>query len=203
MPAPSSTPPSQSMGTVFSPGRHFSRTTLQSMCLDSILVPVFRDSYIPAGTAITPALRGRAMALATPANLAGRGIAGRLSAAWIYGCSGPGAVISLLVDSGHRAGALLPGSGCTLHEVKLSRFDVAVVGSMPVTTPLRTAVDLAVHVPAVDALPALRTLAADPALNCPLGLIRQALQSCHRVPHKQAALALIQSLLEERSGSAG
>lgn len=191
------------MGTVLSPGRHFSRTALQAMFLDSILLPVFGDAYIPAGTAITPALRGRALALATPANLAGRGIAGRLSAAWIYGCSGPGAAISLLVDSGHRAGALLPGSGCTLHEVKLSRFDVAVIGTMPVTTPLRTAVDLAIHVPAVDALPALRVLAADPALNCPLGLIRQALQSCQRVPHKQAALDRIQFLLEEPRDSAG
>lgn len=173
------------------------------MFLDSILLPVFGDAYVLTGTAITPVLRGRALALATPANLAGRGIAGRLTAAWIYGCSGPGATITLLVDSAHRAGALQPGSGCTLHEVKLSRFDIAVIGTMPVTTPLRTAVDLAIHVPAVDALPALRALAADPALNCPLGLIRQALQSCQRVPHKQAALERIQSLLEERMDSAG
>ncbi len=171
------------------------------MSLDGVLEPVIGDAYVLTGTHIGAELRGRALALLTPASLAGRGVAGRLSAAWVYGCARAPSTVALLVDTGHRAGALLPGSGCTLHEVKLSRFDVVTIGTMPVTTPLRTAVDLALQVEADDALPALRVLTADPLLNCPLGLVRQALEARARVPHKHAALERIRLLL--RNGTAG
>ncbi|WP_434612303.1 hypothetical protein [Arthrobacter sp. A5] len=182
-------------GAVLSPGRSFSHTELQAMSLDGVLEPVFGDAYVLSGTDIGPELRGQALALLTPAHLTGRGVACRLSAAWVYGCSRPPFAVSLLVDKGHRAGALPAGTGCILHEAKLSRFDVATIGTMPVTTPLRTAVDLALQVQTDDALQALRAMAADPLLNCPLGLVRQALEARGRVPHKHTALERIRLLL--------
>ncbi|MDQ6752608.1 MAG: hypothetical protein M3017_04135 [Actinomycetota bacterium] len=183
--------------TLLSPGRSFSRTELRAMSLDGVLAPVFADAYTQASLPHTPALRARAVALALPANLADRAVIGRLSAAWIYGCSAAPARISLLIDVGHRVAALRPWSGCILHEVSLGRFDAVSLAGTPVTTPLRTAVDLALHLDAESCLPALRAISRDASLGCPLGLIRQALKAGHRIPHKGAALERIRALMEE------
>jgi hypothetical protein len=180
---------------VLSPGRNFTRAELRAMKLDGVLAAVFADAYTPATVPHAPALRARALALALPPNLVDRAVIGRLSAAWIYGCAPAPARISLLVDVGHRVGALRPWSGCTLHEVNLGRFDAAGIAGIAVTTPLRTAVDLALHTDAEAALPALKALTADATLGCPPGLVRQALEAVHRVPHKAAALERISALL--------
>lgn len=183
--------------TVLSPGRSFSRAELRAMSLDGVLAPVYGDAYTPAACQHTPALRARAAALAMPAQLADRAVIGRLSAAWIYGCAAAPARISLLIDNGHRVRALRPWSGCVLHEVSLGRFDVVRLAGTPVTTALRTAVDLALHVDERQCLPALRAISRDAALNCPLGLIRQALEGSPRVPRKGAALERIRTLLQD------
>lgn len=45
------------------------------------------------------------------------------------------------------------GRGCILHEVRLGQLDVVSIGGLLVTSPLRTAVDVALHVEASRALP--------------------------------------------------
>ena len=183
---------------VLAPGRNFSRAELRAMRLDGVLAAVFGDAYTPASVPHTHILRARALALALPPNLVGRAVVGRFSAAWIYGCAPAPARISLLVDVGHRVGALRPWSGCIVHEVSLGRFDAANIAGISVTTPLRTAVDLALHGDAEAALPALAAITSDAKLGCPPGLVRQALEATHRVPHKAAALERIRALLAGR-----
>ncbi|MCZ2402747.1 hypothetical protein IV498_05990 [Paenarthrobacter sp. Z7-10] len=181
--------------TVLSPGRMFHRSELRSMSLDGLLTPVFADAYTVTGTASTPAMRSHAVSLALPANLVNRAVLGRLTAAWIYGCGPAPSTISLLVDNGHRITALRPWSGCILHEVSLGPFDVIQFSGAAVTSPLRTAVDVALHVPSAQAVPVLLMLSADPVLKCPLTLIRDALESGCRIPHKTRALECVRWLL--------
>src|SRR4029453_17712798 len=85
-------------------------------------------------------------------------VAGRLTAAWIYGCAAPPEKLSLLVDAKHRISSLRGTLPCSLHEVRLGQMDAVSLGGMLVSTPLRTAADIALHVEADRALPVLKRL---------------------------------------------
>ncbi|WEO75713.1 hypothetical protein BJQ94_09900 [Cryobacterium sp. SO2] len=71
-----------------------------------------------------------------------RAAAERLTAAWIYGLAPEPAEHQFCVDVGART-VKHPGSGVCLREVRLGDADAVLLGRLLVTTPLRTAVDLA------------------------------------------------------------
>ncbi|WP_232481313.1 hypothetical protein [Arthrobacter sp. YN] len=74
---------------LYSPHRIFTWNELQSMAFDGILLPLYGKSYASPGTAITHRLRARAAALTVPERIRTKVVAGRLTAAWIYGCANP------------------------------------------------------------------------------------------------------------------
>ena len=63
-----------------------------------------------------------------------------------------------------------------------------------VSSPLRTAVDVALHVDAERAVPALKALLSRPELGVRLRLLRLAVDASPRVPHKRAALAKLAAI---------
>jgi hypothetical protein len=71
------------------------------------------------------------------------------------------------------------------------------MGGLMVSSPLRTAVDVAMHVDEERALPALRALLDRPELGVRLRLLRLAVDASPRVPHKRAALAKLAALVAE------
>jgi hypothetical protein len=73
------------------------------------------------------------------------------------------------------------------------------MGGLMVSSPLRTAVDVALHVEADRAVPALRALLARPELGVRLRLLRVAVEASPRVPHKRAALAKLAALAAQPS----
>ena len=85
-----------------------------------------------------PETRAAAVAWAAPP----RAVAERMTAAWIYGLVPEPARHQFCVDIAGRT--RMPTDG-TIHlrEVKLSPADTVLIGRLPVTAPLRTAVDLA------------------------------------------------------------
>ncbi len=111
-----------------------------------------------------------------------------MTAAWIYGCAGEPDRLALLVDAKRRVSGLRNTRGCTLHEVKLGPFDVVSLGGLMVSSPLRTALDVALHVEAERAIPALEGLLARPQNDVRLRLLVLAIEASPRVPHKKAAL---------------
>ncbi|MFH5877501.1 hypothetical protein [Arthrobacter sp. NA-172] len=123
-----------------------------------------------------------------------------MTAAWIYGCADAPERLSLLVDAKHRISSLRSARDCILHEVRLGQLDVVSIGGLLVTSPLRTAVDVALHVEEDRALPALRQLLSRDELGVRLRLVTLAVEASPRVPHKKAALhklaVLAQSLRE-------
>ena len=72
-----------------------------------------------------------------------------------------------------------------------------------VSSPLRTAVDVALHVEAERAVPALKALLSRPELDVRLRLLRLAIDASPRMPHKRAALAKLAALVVQPSPSDG
>lgn len=172
----------------------FTWAELQSMAADGVLTPLYERSFTPPGLDVTPRLRARAAALMVPDRIRRKVIAGRLTAAWIYGCADAPERLSLLVDAKHRISSLRSARGCILHEVRLGQLDVVSIGGLLVTSPLRTAVDVALHVEADRAVPALRMLLSHDELGVRLRLLTLAVEASARVPHKKAALRKLATL---------
>ncbi len=179
---------------LYSPGALFSWPELQAMAADGVLTQLYQRGYLPPGAHASPQLRARAASLAVAPAIRQRVVAGRMTAAWIYGCATEPDRLALLVDANRRISSLRSVRGCTFHEVRLGPFDVVSMGGLMVSSPLRTAMDVALHVDAERAVPALRALLARPELGVRLRPLRLAVDASPRVPHKRAALAKLAAL---------
>ena len=174
---------------LYSPGALFSWPELQAMAADGVLTQLYQRGYLPPGVPASPQLRARAASLGVAPAIRQRVVAGRMTAAWIYGCADEPDRLALLVDANRRISSLRSTRGCTFHEVRLGPFDVVSIGGLMVSSPLRTALDVALHVEAERAVPALSALLARPELGVRLRLLRLAVDASPRVPHRKAALA--------------
>ena len=173
---------------LYSPGQPFTWPELQTLAADGVLSRFHHYGYTLPDVRVSAQLRARAAANAVPAAVRQRVVAGRMTAAWIYGCADEPDRLALLVDAKRRISSLRNTRGCTLHEVRLGPFDVVSMGGLMVSSPLRTAVDIALHVDARRALPALAGLLARPENDVRLRLLVLAIEATPRVPHKRAAL---------------
>lgn len=179
---------------LYAPGRPFTGPELQALAADGVLARFHQHGYTLPDAAATPQLRARAAAGAVPAAVRQRVVAGRMTAAWIYGCAAEPDRLALLVDTKRRVSGLRNTRGCTLHEVKLGPFDVVSMGGLMVSSPLRTALDIALHVDAERAIPTLAGLLARPQKDVRLRLLVLAIEASPRVPHKRAALEKLVAL---------
>ncbi|WP_224046642.1 hypothetical protein [Arthrobacter sp. NicSoilB4] len=164
------------------------------MASDGVLTQLYQRGYLPPGSRATPQLRARAAAILIRPAVRQRVVAGRMTAAWIYGCTAEPDRLALLVDANRRISSLRSTRGCTFHEVRLGPFDVVSLGGLMVSSPLRTSVDIALHVDAERAVPALRAFLGRPELGVRLRLLRLAVEATPRVPHMRAALAKLELL---------
>ncbi|MEE1621107.1 type IV toxin-antitoxin system AbiEi family antitoxin [Zafaria sp. Z1313] len=175
-------------------GRH-SRAELGAMVLDGVLRPVLPGALVPAGLPDTPEVRA-----AAAAHVAGRvpaGTLGRFTAAWIHGCAPPPGELEVLVRRFHR----LPRSADTmplrLHEAETDARDTELLGGVPVTTPVRTAVDIALFGEESAARAVLSRITHRAGLGCPPGHLLGRLESLVRRPGKSRAIELVRSMLRE------
>lgn len=177
--------------TLLLPDRPFSRVELSAMVADGVLVPVVLEAHVLRGRPVTRSVKLAALATQLPAHLLGRGVLGRLSAAWFYDCAPRPATLPVLLDKLRRTTMSPVPDGVALHQVTLGGYDVHDTGPVRVTTPLRTAVDLALHVPGRDGTAALERLMDAPHLHCPPQLVHAALGSFQRMPGRRAALVRV------------
>ena len=168
-------------------GGPFTAVELQAMEADGVLRRSVGGAYVPALAADGPELRARTVAVLLPERVRARTVAGRLTAAWVYGCAPAPETPVMLVESSHRISGLRSSSRLLVHEVSFGPFDVIELGGLQVTAPLRTAVDLAVHGEDLRAVPALRRMLAQPGLGLTFGLVARALEALPRQPHKEKA----------------
>ncbi|WP_434994502.1 hypothetical protein [Arthrobacter sp. Ld5] len=180
-------------GVLFHAGDIFGAAELQAMRLEGLVRLVFGGSYLRSDVRENPAIRSQAAARSIPQSVRPRVALGRSCAAWVYGCAAPPAVVSLVTDHRRRTTALPPFSAAVMHQVALGPFDVNRVGGVAVTTPLRTALDIAVHGEDRDAVDILRAIGRDRDLGCPLRLVEAALVNASRVPGKTRALSRVRT----------
>ncbi len=158
------------------------------MTLDGLVRRVYRETYRRSDYPEDAAARARAASNALPPPLRGRVALGRQCAAWVYGCAPPPPLLSVVTDHRRRTTAVPASGSTTMHQVALGPFDVNLVGGVPVTTPMRTALDLAIHGAEPTAVDILSALASAAGLDCSLRLVEAALSSTRRVPGKTRAL---------------
>ena len=181
--------------TILIPGEQFTLAELHAMKLDGVLAPVIGDAFRSTTQEETQEHRAAALIHHVPAALAPRAALGQLSAAWVYGCAPPPAVISLLQNHEGKSSSLPPFSGCTLRQVHLDPHEVLRIGGGLVTTPLRTAMDVARTAPEALARAVLKAMGEQPAFRCPLGRIHQALNAAAHVPGKVRGQDLVRSMM--------
>ena len=152
--------------------------------LRSRFVALHQDVYLARGTALTPVLRARAAWLRSRR----RGVLAEFSAAALHGArwidpARPAAII----DTNRRTAA-----GVYVREERIDDDEVCVIDGMPVTTPARTALDLARRYPldlAVAAIDALgQAVEFKPA---DIELLTDRYQGRRGVSRARAALELI------------
>jgi hypothetical protein len=179
-------------GALFHAGEVFSSEELQGMRLDGLVRRIYGDSYLRTDFREDAAVRAQCAARAVPTNLRARVALGRQCAAWIYGCAPPPLLLSLVTDHRRRTTALPPFSNAAMHQVALGPFDVNLVAGIPVTTPLRTALDIAIHGEDGSAEEILCAIASSDSLDCRLRLVETALTTTRRVPGRTRALKRLQ-----------
>lgn len=184
------------------PDAQFSLGELHAMKLDGVLHHLMGDAFRPAGVPPAPGLRAGALAAQVPASLAGRTIVGLLSAAWVYGCSPPAYPLELLLTPGGKSALLPPFSGCSLRQIRLGAGDVWELAGTWVTSPVRTAADIARCVPGPQAEEVLAAMAARADLECPLDRMLAAVLGLRHVPGRLRALELLRRLGTD-AGAAG
>ena len=190
-------------GAIFSAGGDFSGVELQAMAADGLLKRVYAETYVRWDIEPDPVCRALAAGNCLTERLVERTMLGRLTAAWIYGCAPAPRQLQLLIDHGRRTTALPPFSTAVLHEVQLDPAEGMEIAGVTVTTPLRTATDIARHCPEGPAVRALLAIAADPVLHCPLAFVRSMLESASRLPGKSTALQRIDAALLLAAAGAG
>ncbi|WP_169303933.1 type IV toxin-antitoxin system AbiEi family antitoxin [Arthrobacter sp. CAU 1506] len=180
---------------VLRPGHPFSRSELECMRLDGLLVNVYGPGFALPWDQVTPRHRAAAAFFSLPEQVRRKVVLGRLTAAWVYGCAPEPQKLSVLLDHRHRATSQGRYRLALIHEVTLGPLDTVTIGGVPVSTPLRTALDVALHAPEPDAVRVLCALAQAKSLGCRLDVIRQAIEAKPRLPGKARALERIDTAL--------
>ena len=150
------------------------------------------EAFAPVDVGAGPVERARAAGRDWPARL----IAERWSAAWIWGAAErPPARHQLCASKDARARPVVPARG-VVREVVIAADEYEVLGSVRVTTPLRTAVDLARFTDEFGAVEArtVRHLAA--MAGADLAECRRALERRRNLPGKKIAWARLDAALD-------
>ncbi|MFD6134032.1 hypothetical protein [Isoptericola sp. NPDC056618] len=157
--------PGRPSGPLVRPADVGGRAAWDVLVRDGSLEAVRDDAAVVAGTTVTPVLRAVLLAGSLPA---GAVAAGR-TAAWVHAGGRAGTRSAEHLDVAYAAGGHRPelwGAGL-VWQAPMLRGDVVELAGVRVTAPLRTVVDVAVHVPGEE--DAAR-LARDVADSCGLAL---------------------------------
>lgn len=159
---------------------------LRAMELDGELVAV-DDAFAPIDQPPGPAQRAASLAVYCQQRL----IAEQRTAAWVWGATlDPPRRHELCVSIGARARTHHPGR-LTVREVVIAPAEIAVLGAVRVTTPMRTVIDLARFQSPFDAR--LVTALID-ASHLTLAACIAELQERTNLPQKKLALARLEAI---------
>ena len=178
---------------VFLPGHPFSRAELHAMAQDGVLRRELQDAYVHAWQPVSERVRAAVLSRVLPGHLQLRGALGRLGAAWFYRCAPAPVPLPVLVDKTARTTTSVP-PGMVLHQTGFAPRDLVTHHGVTLTSPRRTALDLALHVqgPAGDA--ALLALLGGSGQACTVAQLTADLTDLGKTPGRRAALGRVRKL---------
>ncbi|WP_372699175.1 hypothetical protein [Arthrobacter sp. JSM 101049] len=180
--------------TILQPGHPFTAPELAVLCAEGTLRLVLPGTFVCAAVDDSPALRSAAVAALVGPRLREDAVIGRLTAAWVHGHHPMPAGLELLVTRFHRLPLHRDGLRTALHECLLQESEIDREPPMAVTTPLRTALDLAFHGEPVSARRAISRMLVARHSHCRREQLLEAIQATGRRPGKRAALELVHAL---------
>lgn len=174
---------------LYLPGQRLTVPELSAARLDGHLVDL-GEGYIPADLVESASARAAALAPLVPADTAASGP----TAAWIHGAGDtPPARHHVRRAVSHRIRPALPAR-VILHDTALPPSDLVVIGGVPVMTPERTMVDLALGLHRDGSLHRWMVLLADAEPDLVSAALRE-LERMTRVPGKRAGRGALERIL--------
>lgn len=171
-----------------------SRSELTALVHDGMLLRVLGPVYAAVGMGITRHMKAAAIKLTMPPGIVHNAVLHRASAAWFYSCASTPSVVEFLTHREHRS-SIRPAPPTatvrwTIRQVLYEPMDVDQFYGVRVTTPLRTAADLACwqH---PDAFAALLVMLQAPHLGVNPSDVVRLLHTRPRVPHRPQAVVTI------------
>jgi len=151
--------PLQAASAIVTPGDVGGAVAFDTLVREGPLVVVHGRGAVPAGVPVTPRIRMLALAPHLPP----RTVVGRASAAWVYLGGAPGQRVTVLYPPNcHRPH---PGRRVASHQAVLRADEVVRLGGVAITTPARTAADVALFAPETEATRLVRELIAATAMS--------------------------------------
>lgn len=182
-------------GTVLlQPGRPFATPELMVLSHEGVIRQVLPGTFVCSVVEDTPGLRATAVATLAGPRLLEVAVIGRLTAAWFHGFHPAPDTLELLVSRFHRIPLHRGQVRLALHECVLEPTEVDERFRMPVTTPIRTGLDLAFHSEPAVARRVISRLIAARSGACTRDELLAAIEATGRRPGKRAAWDLVQGL---------
>jgi hypothetical protein len=173
---------------LYLPGGRLSVSELSAARLDGHVVEL-GEGYIPADLVEGPALRARAVATLIPVGAAASGP----TAAWVHAGGAPPPARHHVSRTTAQRQRLDVDLRVTFHDRRIQPSELCLLGGVPVTTPVRSMVDLLLGARRSPEFLWWLRLLAD-ALPDAVEQAAQEIESLHRVPGRRQALAALSEL---------
>lgn len=175
----------------------FTLNELQAMRLRGVLREVLPGAYVTSAISDTPSTRAQVAAVVAAEYLGRHSALCRRTAAWVYGCASMPGELELVVPRYHRPCPPTARMTLRMSEGIVDEEQICTLGGVNVTSPLRTAMDVAFNSELEQAFAILRSIHGAPRLRCGYPRMLEQVESSVRRPGRLRALAIIRRLMEE------
>lgn len=167
---------------------------------DGALVPVLGQVHVAVGAAQTRAVKAAALAAYVPSSVRGSAVLHRESAAWFHACASAPQVIEYVTHRQNRCSTRPAPPGApvrwTVRQLLYEPQDVDRFHGCSVTTPLRTAADLACWEDP-RSVQALSLMLSAPHLGVDGAHVVRLLRSRSRLPHRTRGVVTVRKVCRQ------
>lgn len=175
----------------------FTLNELQAMRLRGVLREVLPGAYVSTALGDTSSTRAQVAAAVAAERLGQQGALCRRTAAWVYGCAPMPGELEVVVPRYHRPCPPTARMVLRMSEGIVDEEQICTLGGVNVTSPLRTAMDVAFNSELEQAFTILRSIRAEPRLHCDYPRMLEQVEQSVRRPGRLRALAIVRRLMEE------
>lgn len=204
LPAPSVPPRSTDISKhIVIVNEPFTLNELQALRLRGLLREVLPGAYLPDFIPDAGAIRAKVAAGVAGNYLNDQSALCKRTAAWVYGCAPIPTELEIVVPRYHRPCPPTKRMILRMSEGPTGEEHIHLLGGVKVTTPLRTALDIAFGAELEQAAQILVAIDASVRLACSFMMMEHQIELATRRPGRIRALALVRRLIEEKLAHQG